>query len=119
MPDTPKTSSHTETKEKRVLNEMDAKVENEEKLDGVAKARKSSQKSLHDTIRFDCECDDKACREKISMSTEEFKHVHAKTNSFIVFPGHVQLDIEEVITSFSNYVTVAKLLLPKGNAELI
>jgi hypothetical protein len=96
------------TKQKRVLNEFEAKMENEEKLETVVEAREAGEQSLHDIMPFDCECDDKGCEATISMSTEEYKRVHLKTNNFVVVPSHVHLDIEEIITSFSNYVTVAK-----------
>ena len=109
MPNNTKTPTHKVTKEKRILNEIGTKVENEEKLDNVVEARAPGERSLHDIMPFDCECDDEACKETISMSTGEYKRVHQKSNSFVVLPSHVHLDIEKVVTSFSNYVTVAKL----------
>src|ERR1035441_2481899 len=96
---------NTTNKEERVLNEYDAKIENEEKLDTVVEARQDGETTLHDTMPFDCECDDKDCEESILMSTEEYKQVHLKSNKFVVIPSHVHLDIEEIVTSFSNYVT--------------
>jgi hypothetical protein len=104
------------TKQKRVLNEFDTKIENEEKLDTVVEARELGEGSLHDIMPFDCECDDKGCVQTISMSTEEYKRVHLKTNNFVVVPSHVQLDIEEIITSFSNYAIVAKFF-PRTSAR--
>jgi hypothetical protein len=104
------------SKNERVLNEFGSKIENEEKLDAVVEAREPGDRSLHDILPFDCECDDKGCTETISMSTEEYKQVHHRTNNFAVIPSHVRLDIEEVTTTFSNYVTVKKLFpRPSGS----
>jgi hypothetical protein len=97
------------SKDERVLNEFGAKIGNEKKLDAVFEARSESEKSLHDTMQFDCECDDRGCQEKISMSTEEYLKVHHGSNNFVVIPSHVRLDIEEVVTTFSNYITVTKI----------
>jgi hypothetical protein len=97
------------SKDERVLNEFGAKIGNEKKLDAVVDARSTSEKSLHDIMQFDCECDDRECQEKISMSTEEYVKVHHRSNSFVVIPNHVRLDIEEVVTTFSNYATVTKI----------
>jgi hypothetical protein len=110
MPDNTIIPIRKTSKEKRVLNEFDTRMENEQKLDAVIEARETGDKSLHEIMRFDCECDDKGCNETISMSTEEYKQVHRKSYCFVVIPSHVRLDIEEVITSFSNYVTVTKLV---------
>jgi hypothetical protein len=97
------------SKDERVLNEFGAKIGNEKKLDEVVDARQEGDKCLHDILPFDCECDDRECDEKISMSTEEYMKVHHRSNNFVVIPSHVRLDIEKVVTSFSNYTTVTKL----------
>ena len=94
--------------EKRVLNEFSAKILNEEQLEHVMDSRRSSRTSEHAEMLFACECDDPACTEKITMSTEEYKHVHNKTKYFIVALDHVQFDIEEIVEKFNNYVLVAK-----------
>jgi len=94
--------------DKRVLNEFGSKILNEERLDKVFESRKSSRLSPHSDMSFHCECDDKACNETIMMSTEEYQRVHRKTKHFVVVPGHVQLDIEEVVAAFNNFVLVEK-----------
>jgi len=109
MPDNSINPTGKTSKEKRVLTEFGTKIENEDKRDDIIEARKPDNKSLHDVVAFDCECDDKGCKESISMSTEEYKRLHLKTNKFVVVQSHVHLDIEEIITTFSDYVTVAKL----------
>lgn len=102
--------------EKRVLNEFSAKILNEERLDKVVESRRSGRTSEHSEMIFTCECDDPKCVEKVTMSTEEYKHVHNKTKYFIVVPRHVQFDIEEVVERFNNYCLVAKFF-PRKQAE--
>lgn len=109
MPDSTKIPARKVTKENRVLNEFGTKIENEKKLDSVVEARVSSEQSLHDIMPFHCECDDTKCHETISMSTEEYKQIHLKSNKFVVLPSHVHLDIEKVLNTYTNYVTVAKV----------
>jgi len=62
-------------------------------------------------MSFTCECDKKSCAEIIQMSTDEYELVHRKANNFVVVPSHVKLDIEKIVTTFSNYLIVEKLTL--------
>jgi hypothetical protein len=96
-------------RDKRVLNEFKGKILNEEHMDRVVEARKGDRHSAHSTMLFSCECDDLNCSESISMSAEEYRAVHRKTRYFIVIPSHVHLDLEEIVTTFDNYVLVGKL----------
>lgn len=94
--------------EKRVLNEFGSKILNEERLERVVESRRGTNLSPHSNMTFRCECDDRDCTESIQMSTEEYQKVHRKTRYFVVVPSHVRVDLEEIITSFSNYVLVGK-----------
>lgn len=94
--------------EKRILNEFGSKILNEERMDKVLPSRKSSRLEAHSNMAFHCECDDQECSETVEMSTEEYQKVHSKTKYFVVVPQHVRLDLEEVISTFSNYILVAK-----------
>lgn len=94
--------------EKRVLNEFGSKILNEERMEHEIKSRRSKRLADYSHMVFRCECDDNSCDETISMSTEEYQMVHSKTKYFIVVRSHVRLDLEEIVTAFSNYVLVAK-----------
>lgn len=94
--------------EKRILNEFSSKILNEEKMDKVVESRRSNRLSTYSEMPFHCECDDAKCNETILMSTQEYERIHNKTKYFIVIPSHVRLDLEEIITSFNNYVLVGK-----------
>jgi hypothetical protein len=93
---------------KRILNEFGAKILNEERADNAIKSRRGSTLSFHSEMVFLCECDNSDCEEAISMSTEEYQRVHSKTKYFVVIPSHVQLDLEEIIETFSSYALVGK-----------
>lgn len=94
--------------EKRILNEFGSKILNEERMDKVLRLRKGRHLEDHSDMAFNCECDDEDCHEIISMSTEEYERVHAKTKYFIVSTSHVRVDLEEIISSFTTYTLVAK-----------
>ena len=94
--------------EKRILNEFGAKILNEERIDQVMDARRSTRHSPHSEMLFHCECDDSECTETISMSTEEYESTHRKLKNFVVVPLHIRLDLEEVVATFSTYVLVRK-----------
>jgi hypothetical protein len=96
------------SKEKRVLNEFEAKVLNEETIDKVVESRRVNHSADSSEILIYCECDDQACAETISISIEEYQQVHSKTKNFIVSRSHVNFDLEEIISSFPQYILVAK-----------
>jgi hypothetical protein len=94
--------------EKRILNEFGSKILNEERMDRVGQLHESARLEAHSHMTFACECDDTECHETILVSTEEYQRVHSRTKHFIVVPSHVRLDLEQIVSSFSDYVLVAK-----------
>ena len=94
--------------EKRILNEFISKALNEERKDIVVESREDSHVSDHAEMVFHCECDDAGCNETISLSPEEYTRMHRKATQFMVVPGHVSLDLEDVVASFSTFILVAK-----------
>src|SRR5665213_2174509 len=97
------------SKEKRLLNEFEAKILNEATIEKVVEARRISHTPEFSEVLLRCDCDDKKCTDTISISIEEYQHVHPQTKNFIVSRNHVNFDLEEVISSFPNYVLVAKV----------
>jgi hypothetical protein len=96
------------TVKKRILNEVQAKILNEEKSDTVIGMKTGANISDRADMVFGCECDTEDCKERIAMSTQEYAKVHGKNMHFIVIPAHVRLDIEEIIVRFTNYCVVNK-----------
>lgn len=95
--------------DKRILNEFASKILNEETLDEVGDLNKRAKRPepLMDVL-FNCECDDAACTETISMSTEMYARTHRKTKQFVVVPSHIRADIEAIKDRLSTYAVVAK-----------
>ena len=112
MPDSNTTSTHKGSKLQRVMNEVDSKAKNTEKVGIASNHTEATDQTLLNTISIDCECDKKSCYETIQMSTDEYAVVHRKANNFVVVPGHVKLDIEKILITFSNYLIVEKLSMP-------
>ena len=95
--------------ERRILNEISAKILNEDKMHKIAQARETSKHPVYFAeMLFHCECDDQACAQLIAVSTEEYAQSHSHIMQFIVIPEHVRPDIEKVIENFSNYALVKK-----------
>jgi 3,4-dihydroxy-2-butanone 4-phosphate synthase len=59
--------------------------------------------------QFVCECLDKTCDRRVSMTVEEYEHVRADGNQFFVLPGHNAEHIDEIIEANDRYLTVRKL----------
>jgi hypothetical protein len=103
--------------QKRILNEFGTKILNEERLDKMVRSRREERISPHIELAFLCECDTESCTETILLSAEEYQKVHSKTKYFIVVPGHVRLDLEEIISSFTTYAQVGKFF-PRRRTKL-
>lgn len=111
MPDKTSPKARKAAVKQRVKNESDSKIVNVKKVEKIVEETEDTNQSLLHTMSFNCECDKKSCAEIIQMSTDEYELVHRKANNFVVVPGHVKLDIEKIVVTFSNYVIVEKLSL--------
>ena len=61
-----------------------------------------------ESTNFLCECGDETCTEPISLTMNQYEAVRAEPTHFAVVPGHVLLDIEQVVGGTTNYAVVAK-----------
>ena len=68
-------------------------------------------------MQFLCECDNKACAEKISATRAEYEAVRAVATHFIVLPGHEDPDIEHVVLRGERFLVVEKEGLAAQEAE--
>jgi anti-anti-sigma factor len=59
-------------------------------------------------IPFVCECGDSDCIESLAITAAQFVQAHAAPNLFLVKPGHVYPDVEQVVFEHSSYVIVEK-----------
>lgn len=59
-------------------------------------------------IPFVCECGDQDCIEALMTTAAEFTETHSAPNRFIVKPGHVYPDVEQVIADYDTFAIVEK-----------
>lgn len=76
-----------------------------ERLKGLAEAFQF----VAQTASFTCECADTSCIEQVNMSLDEYESVRADPNNFIVRPGHVDPDVEYVVSGNERLLVVAKV----------
>ena len=61
-----------------------------------------------DLERYYCECADSECRTQIELSAEQYEQVRTNARWFVLAPGHVTEDIEDVIRSEARFEVVEK-----------
>ena len=59
-------------------------------------------------VTFVCECLDLACEEPVPLTLEEYEHVRADPNRFVVLPGHEVLRVDEIVEQNDRYLLVRK-----------
>ena len=102
------------SREERIgLNEAVFRDVNE-RIEDVAEASGLESQPLD----FVCECGDRSCVQRISMSRREYELVRSESNHFAVFPGHELLDLERIVERRPGYDVVAKIApVPERIAE--
>ncbi|SRR5581483_6746744 len=58
---------------------------------------------------FLCECSDSTCTLLLPLTVAEYEQVRADSTQFLVAPGHVVADIENVVAERGPYVVVRKV----------
>jgi hypothetical protein len=76
-----------------------------ERLEGLAEVFQH----VTETSTFACECADLGCIAMMDLRLSEYEAVRRHPNQFAVLPGHVYLDVEEVVAENDRYVIVSKL----------
>ena len=65
-----------------------------------------------DEADFVCECADPSCADKIEAPLEEYEEVRGDPRLFLVKPGHVDVEIERVVSDEGDYEVVEKDVTP-------
>lgn len=76
--------------------------------------------SLADTNTFTlfvCECFDESCAEHVPLTVEEYEHIRSRPDHFVILPGHLDPEIEEVVETCDRFLVVAKLGAGRRIAE--
>ena len=55
---------------------------------------------------FLCECADPDCDKRLALSESEYEHVRSQGRWFLVAPGHVSPEIEEVVDAHCQFEVV-------------
>jgi hypothetical protein len=62
-----------------------------------------------ETTEYFCECAQRGCASLVPLSPEEYEHVRAGGDRFLVLPQHIAPDIERVLEDHGTYWIVEKL----------
>jgi hypothetical protein len=57
---------------------------------------------------FLCECGHANCTESVHLTIREYEDVRRDETMFVVFPGHEDRDVEDVVAHYERYVVVQK-----------
>ena len=66
-----------------------------------------------------CECANIDCAQRITLTATEYEQAHADPTQFTIVPGHIAVDIEEVVTHNEHFEVVRKQGLAGDVAEAI
>jgi len=66
-------------------------------------------------ISLVCECGDEDCTEPIALTPIEYESVRAEETQFVVVPGHVRPEVEDVVSEQPGWSLVRK----RGEAAAI
>ena len=58
---------------------------------------------------FVCECADKACSQRVSLTPEEYEQVRSRPEWFVVSPGHNAPGVDLIELASDRYFIVSKL----------
>ena len=72
--------------------------------------------SITGEAAYVCECADAACIEQIRLTLGEYERIRSDPTLFAIVPGHVLLEIEEVVAETTRHQVVRKR--PGGPAEI-
>ena len=76
-----------------------------ERLEGLA----DTFQFIAEHTTFTCECADETCVAPMLMTIDEYEALRGHPNRFAVLPGHVYLDVEDVISTTDRYLVVSKI----------
>jgi hypothetical protein len=55
-----------------------------------------------------CECSDTTCTDTVRLTADQYRRIRADPNQYVVVPGHVLPEIENVVDHEGGYSVVAK-----------
>ena len=61
-----------------------------------------------ETYEVVCECGDSSCAARFRMSPDEYEALRARSDQFVIVPGHEAASVEEVVVDRGSYQVVRK-----------
>jgi hypothetical protein len=61
-----------------------------------------------DRVEFTCECANLGCAERIAVMLDEYEDVRSHADRFLVAPGHLDLEVEDIVTERDGFWVVEK-----------
>jgi hypothetical protein len=71
--------------------------------------RAATRPQEQETFTIACECADPACVETLDVGVERYAQIRAVPTHFIVLPGHVYPEVEDVIVDDARFQIVEKI----------
>ena len=62
----------------------------------------------NETSQYLCSCGRPDCEESVELTLEELEAAHARSDQFVVAPGHALPEIEDVVAEHEGYWVVRK-----------
>jgi hypothetical protein len=82
---------------------------NEQLFREINEAReRASDVPVEVTLSFVCECADRRCTARISLSSADYRRIRDSDNRYIVLPGHVVPEIEHTVEQHGDFDVVEK-----------
>lgn len=72
------------------------------------RVREVSPGAGDETTDFLCECGDEDCTEVVPLRTDEYEQVRADPLLFVILPGHMIPDVEDLIMRTERFEVVRK-----------
>ncbi len=69
----------------------------------------SARRFEADATQFVCECADPNCTDRVEATLDEYEEVRSDGATFLLTPGHVQGDIERVVSDRGRFHVVKKV----------
>jgi hypothetical protein len=74
--------------------------------EGIAE---TSERFDSDEAYFICECADPSCTHRLEVPLDAYEHVRRDPTRFVVEPGHVKEEVEQVVERRRGYAVIEKL----------
>ncbi len=72
----------------------------------------AAESGVVDEAQFVCECADTGCTERVEAPLDEYEEVRRDPRLFLVKPGHIDEQIERVVSDEGDYEVVEKDVAP-------